>query len=84
MKKLTALKVAGVLAITAMVASPLLAGATAMSTTTLGSNIDEVSGITLDYFGVLIAKYWPFLLGFIILVGVVAFGKRTIHRLFSA
>lgn len=55
----------------------------AFSTTTLGTAIDTVSGTTYDYFTVLIAKFWPFLLGAVILVGVVVFGKRIIHALFG-
>jgi len=53
------------------------------STTTLGTAIDTVSQTSYDYFGVLISKFWPFLLGAVILVGVVVFGKRIIHALFG-
>jgi len=56
---------------------------TPLSTTTLGTSIDTVSGTTMDYFGVLIEKFWPFLLGAVILVGVILFGKRIIHGMFG-
>lgn len=56
---------------------------TPFSVDTLGNAIDTVSGTTYDYFGVLIAKFWPFLLGAVILVGVIVFGKRIIHGMFG-
>ena len=56
---------------------------TPFSTSTLGTAIDKVSGTSYDYFGVLIDRFWPFLLGAVILVGVVVFGKRIIHSLFG-
>lgn len=66
---------------------PLLGGVasaqTPMSTTTLGTNIDSVSGQANDYFSVLLAKFWPFLLGATILVGVIYFGRSIIHRMFG-
>lgn len=49
-----------------------------MTTTTLGASIDTVSGTTQDYFAVLLAKYWPFVVGFLILLGVWHYGKRVI------
>lgn len=60
-----------------------IALAAPLSTATLGTSIDTVSETTLDYFTVLIAKFWPFLLGAVILVGVVVFGKRIIHSMFG-
>jgi len=63
---------------------PLLASAqTTFSTTSLGTAIDDVSGTTYDYFTVLITKFWPFLLGAVILVGVIVFGKRIIHSMWG-
>jgi len=59
------------------------AQAAAFSTSTLGNAIDDVSGTTYEYFVVLIAKFWPFLLGAVILVGVIVFGKRIIHSMFG-
>lgn len=59
------------------------AHAAAFSTTTLGTAIDDVSSNTYDYFSVLISKFWPFLLGAVIIVGVVVFGKRIVHALFG-
>lgn len=50
-----------------------------MTTSTLGTNIDSVSGTTTDYFTVLLAKYWPFVVGFLILLGVWHYGKRVIQ-----
>ena len=61
---------------------PFLANAQFDATTT-GTAIDEVSGVTYGYFGVLIEKFWPFLLGAVILVGVIAFGKRIIHSMWG-
>ena len=55
-----------------------------MSTGTLGTNIDTVSNTVLDYLGVLLTKYWPFVIIGVILVGVFSFGKRLIGRLFGA
>ena len=55
-----------------------------MTTTTLGTNIDTVSNLVLAYIGTLLTKYWPFVLIGLILVGVFAFGKRLIGRLFGA
>jgi len=60
-----------------------LAGATTFSTTSLGTSIDTVSGSAYEYFTVLIEKFWPFLLAAVILVGVIAFGKRIVHSLFG-
>lgn len=56
----------------------LSAHASTMSTTTLGTAIDSTNGTVYDYFLVLLDKYWPFLVGFGILVGVWGFGKRVI------
>lgn len=55
------------------------ASAEVMSTTTLGSNIDVLNGTVVDYFNVLLEKYWPFVVGFVILVGVWYFGRRIIN-----
>lgn len=56
---------------------------TVLSTTTLGAAIDTISGSTYDYFTVMIAKFWPYLLVTSILVGVVVYGKRIIHAIFG-
>jgi len=55
----------------------------AFSTSTLGTAIGTVSATTYDYFTVLIQQFWPFLLGAVILVGVIVFGKRIIHSMFG-
>ena len=60
-----------------------VAHAETFSTTTLGTAIDTVSGTTYDYFGVLITKFWPFLLGAVILIGILVFGKRIIRSMFG-
>jgi hypothetical protein len=49
-----------------------------MTTSTLGTSIDSVNSTTTSYFQVLLDKYWPFLVGFIILVTVWHFGKRIL------
>lgn len=74
---------AGVVTAIAGMVSATYASAQAFTTSSLGAAIDTVSGTTYDYFTVLIVKFWPFLLGAVILVGVVVFGKRIIHSLFS-
>lgn len=58
----------------------LSASAATMSTTTLGEAIDSTNSTVYDYFLVLLDKYWPFLVGFAILVGVWAFGKRVLSH----
>lgn len=60
--------------------APLLAKAETMSTGTLGANIDLVNGTFMDFLGILITKYWPFLLGAVILVAIWAFGKSIIQH----
>lgn len=65
----------------AALALVLLGGGTAnaqMSTTTLGTSIDSINETTYDYFQVLLAKYWPFIVGFGVLLIVWGFGKRII------
>jgi hypothetical protein len=60
-----------------------LAHAQPFSPTVLGENIDTVSSSTQSYFSVLIEKFWPFLLGAVILIGVIVFGKRIVHSMFG-
>lgn len=48
----------------------------------LGGNIASVNTTAYAYIGVLLTNYWPFVLGFIILLGVIAFGKRITTALF--
>lgn len=67
----------GTLALAALVLVP--AAQAQMSTTTLGTSIDTISDTTYDYFGVLLAKLWPFVVGFVILIGVWYLGRRFIH-----
>jgi ethanolamine transporter EutH len=50
-----------------------------MSTSTLGASIDTVNTTTMDYFTVLLAKYWPFVVGFLILLGVWYFGRHIVN-----
>lgn len=49
-----------------------------MSTSTLGSAIDTVNGTTYDFFTVLLAKYWPFVVGFGVLLIAWGFGRRIL------
>jgi len=58
----------------------LCAKAETMSSTTLGTKIDTVNTTFMDFLGVLIEKYWPFLLGAIILVAVWAFGRKVLSH----
>lgn len=77
--------VAGLLVVGLSLVAPYAAAAqTTFSTTSLGTAIDTVSGTTYDYFTVLLAKFWPFLLGAVILVGILVFGKSIIHRMFGS
>lgn len=62
--------------------APLAFASDPMSTTTLGANIDTISGTFGDYIATMIAKYWPFLLGGLILLGVIGFGRRAILSAF--
>lgn len=74
----------GVAAAVLLPLAPMVAAAqTPFSTTTLGTAIDSVSGTSYDYFTVLIAKFWPYLLGAVLLVGVIAFGKRIVHSMWG-
>lgn len=50
-----------------------------LSTSTLGSAIDNVNGTFYDYFLVLLAKYWPFVVGVGILIVVWHFGRRALN-----
>ncbi len=59
------------------------AHAAAISTSTLGSSIDDVSSTWYDYFTVFLSHAWPYIVGAVILVGMVIFGKRIIHALFG-
>jgi len=73
----------GVAATGAAIVAPLFAFAgSPMSTTTLAANIDSVSGSATDYIAVLLTNYWPLVLGFLVLIGVIAFGKRAVQALF--
>jgi len=83
MNKLKIALVSGGLALVGSALALSSAMAAPFSTSTLGDNIDTVSGTTNDYFGVLISKFWPFLLGAVILIGVIVFGKRIIHSMFG-
>lgn len=51
-----------------------------MTTSTLGASIDSVNGTTYDYFQVMLAKYWPFVVGFGVLLIVWHFGRRIIQH----
>jgi len=75
-------RVAAISGIAVAIAAPMFFASAQMTTTTLGENIDTVSGTVLGYLGVLLAKYWPFVIIGVILVGVFAFGKRLIQSLF--
>lgn len=79
--KLAVLSALGV--VTGLLYAGVANAQTTFSTTSLGTAIDNVSGTTYDYFTVLIAKFWPFLLGAVILIGVIVFGKRIVHAMFG-
>lgn len=55
-----------------------MTAAAQMSTTTLGTQTDTLSATVVDYFSVLVTKYWPFVVGFGILLVVWHFGRRII------
>jgi len=46
-----------------------------LTTTTLASSIDSVNSTFYDYFLVLLANLWPFVVGAIVLLIVWRFGK---------
>jgi hypothetical protein len=50
----------------------------ALTTTTLGTSIDNVNATFYDYFLVLLDKYWPFIVGAGILILVWHFGRRLL------
>lgn len=45
--------------------------------------INNVSAKSMDYVGVMIFKFWPFVLGFLILIGIIYLAKRLILILFK-
>jgi len=47
----------------------------------IGEAIDDVSRTVADYFTVLIMKFWPFLLGATLLLGVIMFGIIIINAM---
>lgn len=51
-----------------------------LNTSTLGTAIDNVNGTFYDYFLVLLAKYWPFVVGVGVLLVVWGFGRRALHQ----
>lgn len=69
---------AGIAGLTAFLVG-LTASATTMSSGTLGTSIDTMNGTVYDYFQVMLEKYWPFIVGFGILVAVWYIGRRLIH-----
>lgn len=71
----------GVLLVLGMAVLPAISNAQ-MSTTTLGTSIDDVNTAAYAYVGVLISHYWGFALGFLVLIGVIALGKRFVTSLF--
>lgn len=54
-----------------------------LSTTTLGTVIDNVNSVWYDYITVFLTHYWPFLVGAMVVVGVVALGIRFLVHLFK-
>lgn len=47
------------------------------STTSIGLQVDEMTGLTLSYFDLAVAKFWPLVLGFALLIAVYAIGRRV-------
>jgi hypothetical protein len=54
-----------------------------MTPADLAANIDKVASTTQTYFGVLITNGWPYILGALVLVGFIVFGRGIITRLFG-
>jgi ABC-type uncharacterized transport system permease subunit len=54
-----------------------------MTTSTLETGLGSIGSTAYSYLSIVITTYWPFLLGVIILVGALAFGKSAIARMFG-
>lgn len=80
MKKILLLAGTSAIAI-GTIAMPFLASAQ-MSTTTLATQIDNVNAAAYDYLAVVITNYWPFLLGFLVIGGILGFAISLVVRLF--
>lgn len=78
MKKIYLGSAALISVIGAAVLGVMSAGAQ-MTSSTLGTAIDSVNSTTYDYFLVLLNKYWPFVVGFLILLGVWRYGRGILH-----
>lgn len=72
------LMLAGVAGSIGMVLATSFAGATTLSSSTLGAAIDTMNGTVYDYFLVLLASYWPFVVGLAVLIAVWHFGRRAV------
>ena len=59
--------------------NPCISG-TNIASNTLGCAIDNINGNIFDYFQTLLAKYWPYILGFLILITIWFTGKAIISR----
>lgn len=53
------------------------------TTSSTGLALDDVSANTYDYIGVLLKKFWPFLLGAAIFVGLDVISFLIVNRIFS-
>lgn len=51
-----------------------------IGSTTLGCSIDGLNSSVAEWFGVILIKYWPFTVGFIILMIVLGTGKRILRH----
>lgn len=60
----------------------VIVGDAPMNPAQLGISTDQTSNTAVGYIVVLLSKWWPFIIGFLILLGVIAFGKRSIVSLF--
>lgn len=76
--------VAGGLAVVGSLVGVAMASAQALTTSTLATSIDTVNSTWYDYFTVFITNAWPFIVGAVVLVGLVYFGIRLIHHLFGS
>lgn len=55
-----------------------------MSTSTLATNINNVVDTWLGYIGVFLTNYYPFLIGALVIVGVIVLSIALLKRLFHA
>lgn len=52
-----------------------------VSTTTIATRVDTMTATLFDYFDLAVAKFWPIVLGFALLVAVYLIGRRVYSAL---